>query len=448
MSKKVSGYLGKLLETELTREENKATFVFQKERIGLKNIAILTFIKDMEPEIKKEILMTDDQLVVNATIPESYKPFESIQLEDEKTKWIFSHQLVEKVKTHPYSRLTVVVSPENIVYDSGMKPFFIHYGVLDSLPPIEQDSDRVWLETRAAVAVAIDGSKTFDEYLKYSDALNLNETEATIMSMLDEEMLKLYIKEQIELLEKKEKNFIKLPSKKWKTWRYTSLGLGLMLIPAIIFTIYYFVYEKPKNEVYLLSHQQFLSQKYSEVVTVLEPQSVKSMPYVILFEAAHSYIVNEKLDEEQKKNVLANITLQTDEDYLKYWIYIGRGEAEEAIDIARSMEDGELITYGLLKRREEIQAEEDLTGEEKQQLLREIDDEVEEYEKLMEQEEKLENETKTKTERQADEKQSSTPQETQKNEVTQPGPQPDQTKSDQRQSKQKKVEPEGEQPES
>lgn len=448
MSKKAITYLESLVDTEVNREENKVTLVFQRERIGLRNSAVLTFIKDMEPEIKKEILVTDDELVVSATIPESYKPFKSIQSEDKKTKWIFSHQLVEKVKTHPYSRLTVVVSPENIVYDSGMKPFFIHYGVLDSLPPYEQDSDRVWLETKAAVAVAVDGSKTFDEYLKYSDALNLNETEATIMSMLDEEMLKLYIKEQIELLEEKEKNYIKLPNKKWKTWRYTSLGLGFMLIPAIIFTIYYFIYEKPKNEVYLLSHQQFLSQKYSEVVTSLEPLSVKRMPYVVLFEAAHSYIVNEKLDEEQKKNVLANITLQTDEDYLKYWIFIGRGEAEKAIDLARSMEDGELITYGLLKRREEIQAEEDLTGEEKQQLLREIDDEVEEYEKLMEQEEKLENDLKTETERQTREKQSSTPQETQKTEITQPEPQLDRTKSEQRQSEQKKGAPEGEQPES
>ena len=73
--------------------------------------------------------------------------------------------------------------------------------------------------------------------------------------------------------------------------------------------------------------------------------------------------------------------------YLSYWIYIGRGEAEKAIDLARLMEDGEIITYGLLKRREEIQAESNLTGEEKEQIFKEIDDEVEEYERLMEENE-------------------------------------------------------------
>jgi len=111
------------------------------------------------------------------------------------------------------------------------------------------------------------------------------------------------------------------------------------------------------------------------------------MPYVMLYELAHSFVTNEKLDEEQKRNVLSNITLQTDSDYLKYWIYLGRGEAANAVDLARSMEDGELITFGLLKRREELQADHTLTGEEKQYLLEEVDREVEEYEKLMEQNE-------------------------------------------------------------
>ena len=108
------------------------------------------------------------------------------------------------------------------------------------------------------------------------------------------------------------------------------------------------------------------------------------MPYIVLYELAYSSVTNERLDEEQKENVLSNITLQTDADYLKYWIYLGRGEAENAVDIARAMEDGELITYGLLKLREEVKADKDLTGEEMQEKLNEIDQEVEEYEKLME----------------------------------------------------------------
>lgn len=316
-------------------------------------------------------------------IPKDYMRFKDIQREEEKSRWMLGYQLVEKVYSHPYPRLNLIVCPENIVYSKAVEPMFLYYGVLGSLPPYETDEERLWLETKAVVAAAIDGSFTFEEYLKYSEILELKEIGATIMGMKNSQSLLDYIAEQMEQLEIKERSNVKLPRKKWNWTKYLAIGLGILILPAIIFTIIYFVHEKPKHEAYTLSHEYFLGQNYSQVVTLLSPYSVKGMPYVVLYELAYASVTNERLDEEQKKNVLSNITLQTDSSYLKYWIHLGRGEAEEAVDLARGMEDGELITFGLLKRREEVKADKDLSGEEMQIQLNEIDQEVEEYEKLM-----------------------------------------------------------------
>ena len=96
----------------------------------------------MNPKIKKEIVITDDELIIQAAIPASFKRFEALQSEDEKTRWMFAHQLVEKACIrHPYPRLNLVVCPENIVYSTGMTPFFIHYGVMESLPPFEKNEE-------------------------------------------------------------------------------------------------------------------------------------------------------------------------------------------------------------------------------------------------------------------------------------------------------------------
>ncbi|KAA0955572.1 type VII secretion protein EssB [Sporosarcina sp. ANT_H38] len=385
-------YLKDLIGAEINEEANRSTFVFQKERFGFKRSSEIIFLKEVNPEITKEIVITDDELIIQADIPNSFKRFDEIQSEDAKSRWMFAHQLVEKVDAHPYPRLNLIVCPENMVYSKGMTPVFIYFGVTESLPPFRNNIERVWLETRAAVAAAVDGSFTYEEFLKYNEVLELNETCAKVMGIADSRSLLDYIEQQLELLDEKEKGFVKLPRKKWKTTKWLSIGLGVLLIPALLFTIIYFIHEKPKNEAYIDSHEYFLERNYSQVVTVLSPYSIKSMPYVMLYELAHSFVTNERLDEEQKKNVLSNITLQTDSDYLKYWIYLGRGEAANAVDLARSMEDGELITFGLLKRREEIQADQKLTGEEKQYLLEEIDREVEEYEKLMKQNEEDEEE--------------------------------------------------------
>ncbi|TQR21287.1 type VII secretion protein EssB [Psychrobacillus vulpis] len=381
-------YLKNRIGAEISEEDNKTTFVFQKERVGFKRTDEIIFLKEVHPNIRKEVVITDDELIIQAHIPSNYKRFSKIHLEDAKSRWMFAHQLIERVYSHPHPRLNLIVCPENIVYSRGMDPVFIYYGVLGSLPPFDKNDERVWLETKAVVAATIDDSFTFEEYLKYSEVLELKEIGAKVMTMQDSQVLLDYIGEQLELLEIKERENVNLPRKKWKVTKWLSIGLGVLLLPAIIFTIIYFIHEKPKNEAFIDSHQSFLGQNYSQVVTDLSPYSVKSMPFIVLYELAYSSVTNERLDEEQKKNVLSNITLQTDANYLKYWIYLGREEAENAVDLARSMEDGELITYGLLKRREEIKADRKLSGEEIQTLLDEVDREVEEYEKLMEQEEK------------------------------------------------------------
>lgn len=380
-------YLKNQIGAEINDEENKTTFVFQKERVGFKRTEEIMFLKEIEPKIHKEIVITDNELIVQAELPVSYKRFSDIQLEDEKSKWRFAYQLVEKVYAHSYPRLHLIVCPENIVYDSGMSPSFLYYGVNGSLPPFENNEEHIWLETRATVAAVVEKSNSFDEYVKYTAVLELKENGSKVMQATDSQSLLDFITQQLQRLEHEEKSYVKLTVKKWSWAKWLSIGFGVLLIPALIFTIIYFAHEKPKNEAFTESHANFLGQNYSQVVSTLSPYSIKSMPNVTLYELAYSVVSNERLDEEQKDNVLSNITLQTDTDYLSYWIYIGRGEAENAVDLARSMEDGELITFGLLIRREEIQADQDLSGEEKQTLIEDIDREIEEYEKLMEQEE-------------------------------------------------------------
>ena len=76
MSEKGHTYLKDLIGAEINEEENKRTFVFQKERIGLKSSTEIVFLKEVDPEIEKEIVITDDELIIQATIPSSLKQFE------------------------------------------------------------------------------------------------------------------------------------------------------------------------------------------------------------------------------------------------------------------------------------------------------------------------------------------------------------------------------------
>ena len=91
-----------------------------------------------------------------------------LQKEDERSRWIFAHQLVEKVIAHPYPRLNIVVCPENIVYDTGNDALFYSLRRDEKVYLLSRKMmTRIWLETKATVAAAVDGSRTFEEYVNY-----------------------------------------------------------------------------------------------------------------------------------------------------------------------------------------------------------------------------------------------------------------------------------------
>ncbi len=379
MSDQSRTYLEEELQAVLSKEGETVKLVFQKERIKLEDADEIRMIQNVNPAIMKKIQETEDELTIIYHISPAFASFAQVQRKEEKSRWIFASQLIKGVNHHSLSRLHLLVCPENLVVDESLTPYFLHYGVMESLPPYEKDDEKLWQETKAVIATAIDRKYTFKEYLKLSQTLELSSIAKSIMNAKDEDELLDIIRKGIKRLEDREKQVIQLPKRKWKITRYATFGLSALLIPALILVVYSFLFAQPKQAAYVQSSEHFLKNEYSQVVTTLNSYEAKDMPRVVQYKLATSYIINESLNEDQKDTLHNRITLQSDRNYYLYWIHIGRGEAEQALDIARSLEDSEIILYALLKYKEQIRAQQDLSGEEKQNQLKEIQDEIDEY---------------------------------------------------------------------
>lgn len=103
------------------------------------------------------------------------------------------------------------------------------------------------------------------------------------------------------------------------------------------------------------------------------------MPRVVQYQLAQSYVANEDLNMDQTANVQNTLTLQAEELYFQYWIAIGRGEHEEANEIARQLQDGELEMYANLKWRDAIRQDLSLSGDEREELLNDIQADIDRY---------------------------------------------------------------------
>ncbi|MCU9612785.1 type VII secretion protein EssB [Caldibacillus lycopersici] len=380
MKEKEQSYLEKQLEATVSKTENEIIIVFQRTKVKMQDILEIQFLQTIDPVFQKDIIATEDEIQIIIHFPKTMNDFRKIKQKKAIHRRFFAHQIIKKVQVHSYERLHLLICPENIAFDASLTPYFYHYGVKESLPPYEKDEELQFNQLKAIVATIIDGQYKFEEYLNFHQTLKLTELANEIMQAKAMADLEQIVQQLILDLEKQEKSLVTIPKKQWKFQRYVLLALGILLVPSLLYSLYAIFFQIPKQSAYVKSNDYFLRQQYSNVMDRLERYNPEGMPYIVQYELALSYVRQEALTEEQRKNVLNMITLQTDPKIFLYWIYIGRGMYEEAIDIARSFEDQELIIFGLLKLREQIKMDDSLTGEEKQKKIAPIQTEIDEFE--------------------------------------------------------------------
>ncbi|QGX64864.1 type VII secretion protein EssB [Bacillus sp. ms-22] len=383
MADKKSSYLEEQLEAVMKKEEGTYTFIFQRETIKLLDGLEAAPIKDINPSFKKDIQLTEGEVIISIQPPPAYQEFRFIHAKDEKSKWIFSYQLVDAVCKHDVKRLHPIVSPENIVFHQGLAPAFLHYGVKESIPPYETDEHRLLKEVKAVILRVVDHQYQFQEYLAYHDTLKLSELAKEISDTKSLEELSALIQQKIKAIEAKEKTLVTIPKKKWKLERYIGLGLLVLLIPALVYTIYTFFFAMPKQEAYVEANKYYLNKQYSQVVDTLEKYKADQMPVSLQYELAISYVQTNQgnlLLDQHKKEITETYTLQTDPQYFLFWIHIGQGNSKEALDIARVLGDDRYIFTALVAYRNDIQNDDSLSAEEKQKQLDPIIKEMAKYE--------------------------------------------------------------------
>ncbi|KIL49079.1 type VII secretion protein EssB [Jeotgalibacillus campisalis] len=400
MTEPSHSYLEDRLDARVEHKKDHV-FTFQQTKIKLVNEIEIHLIKTVHPELKKEILSTEDEVTITVQAPDSFHSFSSLHKQSAIARWTFALRLVYFAEQKRSKRLHPIYSPDNIILDRSNSPYLLHYGVENSLPPYENDRELQFNEVKATILYAIDSSKTFKDYLNLHHTMQLTPVMKELREAKDKDELKKILIEQIDQEENLQKTFTNVPNKRWKRRKFSLVALITLLIPLLLFSFYSAFFIQPRQDAYIAANESFMNNNYSNVVEELLPHEPENMPYGVQYQLATAYVNNESLGDSQKSTILDGLTLDTDPQYFLYWSYIGRGLVEDAIDVARSLEDRDLIMMALLQYTEVIKSDPDLTGDEKQMELDQIEQELDEYdqERLMqEQAEQEEEEQETEEE--------------------------------------------------
>jgi type VII secretion protein EssB len=279
------------------------------------------------------------------------------------------------------TRFTFFLHPENLVFNKNLTPFIVYRGIRNLVPPYEMDEQKFLKQFKCLIIALFSKKYTFDDL--YSGSLkNAIGTEFDRKVIEAEDLVELisfleasYLDEQ-KLIDEK----MQLVSKKrFSLFKQLAIIMVVVSVLLAVPLIYLWLVKLPYQEKLLLSHRNYLASDYGEVIHTLHEQDPENLPITAKYILAYSYIKVENLSDKEKEVIMKNITLKSNEDYLLYWIYNGRGDFIKSIDLAKYIDDPSLIMYGLIKKIEQDKNNPDLTGVERDEEVGKSQAELEKY---------------------------------------------------------------------
>lgn len=279
------------------------------------------------------------------------------------------------------SRFTCFLHPNNVVFDENLMPLIIHRGIKGLLEPFEI-TEMDFLTQYKCFAIALFSKElTFDHlYNGFLTKTNKTTFEKGVNEQQSVEQLAAFLQNNfLKEQQRTEKTMQLVPVRKYKLFRNGAVSLSIfaaLLLGLIVYTAFVKI---PYQERLLKANEQFIGSEYSEVIRTLQYENYEKLPHSTKYILAYSFVRVEPISEREEETILKNIHLNSDNYYLLYWIYNGSGDFDRSIDIAKYIDDPQLIIYGLIKKTEQVKHDPSLTGEERELEVRALRDELEKY---------------------------------------------------------------------
>ena len=327
-----------------------------------------------------KVFKEDETYIIEYDCKPKNRSFEEVS-ELERVDKLRAMINIAKLQAMIHTRYTFFLHPSNLVFDLNLMPILIHRGIKDVLPPYD-NHEEIFLKQYQALVIAMFSKKYPFESL-YTGSLNRASTtkfEKNIIHGKTVSEVVAILEEAFEQeMEFKRKNKILVSKKSFRLFRSLAIGFIVATLLLTIPISYFAFFQVPYQERLLAANEYFLRGDFDRVIIELRGENPARLPLTAQFQLAHSYVWGEPLNAEQLDSIMRNISLRSDRQYLLYWIHNGRGEFEESLDIARLLDDLELIIYSLTKKLEVVRNDSTLSGAERTERQNQIRAELERY---------------------------------------------------------------------
>lgn len=267
------------------------------------------------------------------------------------------------------------IHPDNL-YFAGENLKIVHYGLSEIMIPQNIDENLFLKETKALILSIFQSKLSYESLLegmvglrdafstKIVTAMNIVEVFDVLHTELMKEKSK--VEQSKRLVSRNRFNFYRL---------FSVIALIFTIISA--FFLYQYKLANEKQDAIVRAQTSFITNNYARTQTDLEEYEPTDLPKSANYILAVSSVNLSDLTATQKESILSTLSIKTDDNTLYYWVSIGRGTFDEALNLAQNLGDDQLTLLAYTDLYETTKLNTKMAGDKKQKLLQEYTKQIE-----------------------------------------------------------------------
>lgn len=351
-----------------------------------------------------ELTELRDSYQVHYHITEHNISFEKIKgfSKNEKLRYLLNIGKLEELRA---TRYTFILSPEELYFTKDGLPLMKTRGLKNIVEPLPMSEDEFLLRYKALIITAFNQKANFDALVEGNLELHKGTPfenkiiQSENLSELKQFLTEQYNKQQADYSQ----NFSYVRKRKYNIFKWLGIAMsiiGLALIASLVY-LYFFVM---KNEEQVeKGYQSYVKADYTQVLNDYKDLNGKKLDKEALYIYAKSYIETNKqgLEKDKKENLLNSVTPDANKDYLLYWMELGQGHTEEALNIATYLDDNDITKLALINKINEIKNNSDLSNDKRSEQTKKYNDKLQD---ILDKEKEVKDEKAKEKEEKAEEK--------------------------------------------
>ncbi|WP_274704564.1 type VII secretion protein EssB [Staphylococcus ratti] len=324
-----------------------------------------------------EVTELQDCFQINYHVHENVVTYDAIKTlsTNEKLRYLLN---IAKLEELQQTRYTYQLEPNELHFTKNGLPLLKTRGLRNVIEPLPYSEEEFLTRYKALIIEVFNDKVQFESLVEGNlDLYKGTPFEQQIIQAKTLKALKEVLQQHYNKQQTIHQNQYTYVQKKYHAlFKWGGIVATALTLALIAFLLYlYFSVMKHDAQVEA-GYQSFIKEDYTQVLNDYENVDAKKLDKEALYAYAKSYVETNKqgLEKDKKSNVLNHITPSANKDYLLYWVVLGQGDIDEALNISTYLEDNDLTKLALINKLNDIKNNPKLSSEKRSEETKKYND--------------------------------------------------------------------------